>query len=235
MKHRGAESLADPDSAGLVKREYSSYDEYLVHQRQKLDEILLSGAGFPNARVSDYRSRFYRRFRHLVQRVPADAIIVCLGARQGTEVEVLRELGFRNAYGIDLNPGPENPLVRAGDFQRLDMPDRSVDLVYSNSLDHAFDLDTFFAQHRRVLKPDGFALYDLAASYEQGEKAPFEATLWTRQEHVVQMALNHFRRILKLETEPSWTWMLLRGPLPFSLIETARQDEVPTSEELPSL
>ena len=39
--------------------------------------------------------------------------------------EVLRQLGFRNAYGIDLNPGPENELVRVGDFNRLEETDGS--------------------------------------------------------------------------------------------------------------
>ena len=213
-RHRGAQSLAEPDGEGFVKRRYASYEEYVVHQRQKLDEILVSGAGFTNASVSAYRRRFYRRFRHLIRRLPADAVIVCLGARQGTEVEVLRELGFRNAYGIDLNPGPDNPLVQEGDFHRIDAPDGSVDLVYSNSLDHAFDLDRFFADHRRVLKPDGFALYDIHTAYTPGEKAAFEATLWTRREHVVKRALDHFRRILKLEAAGDWTWILLQHPRP---------------------
>jgi SAM-dependent methyltransferase len=212
-KHRGARLLAEPDGEGFVRRRYASYEEYVVHQRQKLEEILVSG-GFANASVSAYRRRFYRRFRHLIRRLPADAVIVCLGARQGTEVEVLRELGFRNAYGIDLNPGPENPLVQEGDFNRIDAADDSVDLVYSNSLDHAFDLDRFFAEHRRVLKPDGFALYDIHTAYQPGEKAAFEATLWTRQEHVVKRALDHFRRILKLEAAGDWTWLLLQQPNP---------------------
>ena len=154
-KHFGAEGLTPPDEDGFVHREYGSYDEYLEHQRQKLDEILHIGRGFSNAAVAETRSRFYRRFRHLVRLVPRDAVILCLGARQGTEVEVLRELGFRNAYGIDLNPGPENDLVRPGDFNRLDEPDDSVDVVYSNSLDHAPDLDAFFSEHARVLRPQG--------------------------------------------------------------------------------
>lgn len=211
-RHFGSSGLRPPDDCGLVIRDYEDYDEYVVHQRQKLDAKIKSGDGFPNAVVSEVRRRFYRRFRHLIGLLPRDATIVCLGARQGTEVEVLHDLGFRNAYGIDLNPGPENPLVRTGDFQNLENETSSVDLVYSNSLDHTFDLDSFYQESARVLKPNGLALYDFGAPYRPGEKAPFEATLWLRVEDVLLRALTHFDRVLKLETEPGWTWVLLSGP-----------------------
>jgi SAM-dependent methyltransferase len=213
QKHHDAEGLLPPDEHGFVRRDYDSYDEYVEHQRQKLEEILRLGRGFSNAAVTEARSRFYRRFRHLVRVLPRSAVVLCLGARQGTEVEVLRELGFRNAYGIDLNPGPENTLVRVGDFNRLGEADASVDLVYSNSLDHALDLDAFFAEHARVLKPHGFALYDVHQDYTPGEAAPFEASLWLRREDTVVRALVHFKRLLRLQSEPDWTWMLLQEPL----------------------
>jgi SAM-dependent methyltransferase len=211
-KHHDAEGLLPPDAEGFVHREYDSYDEYVDHQRQKLEEILRLGHGFTNASVTEARSRFYRRFRHLIKLVPRDAVVLCLGARQGTEVEVLRELGFRNAYGIDLNPGPENELVRVGDFNRLEEADGSVDLVYSNCLDHALDLDAFFAEHARVLAPDGFALYDVHQEYTPGEPAPFEASLWLRREDVLVRALVRFAHLQRLQAEPDWTWMLLQGP-----------------------
>jgi SAM-dependent methyltransferase len=211
-KHYGAEGLLAPSEDGLVRRDYASYDEYVEHQQQKLDEILRTGYGFSNAAVAEARSRFYRRFWHLLRLLPRDAIIVCLGARQGTEVQVLRDLGFRKAYGIDLNPGPENPLVRFGDFNDLDLADASVDLLYSNSLDHALDLDVFFTEHRRVLKPDGYALYDIHRAYTPGEPSPFEATLWLRQRDVVAHALRYFERVVLLRAEPDWTWVLLRQP-----------------------
>lgn len=211
-KHHDAEGLIPPDEEGFVHRDYGSYEEYVEHQRQKLDEILRIGRGFSNQDVAEARLRFYRRFRHLVRLVLQDAVVLCLGARQGTEVEVLRELGFHNAYGIDLNPGPENTLVRNGDFNRLEEADGSVDVVYSNSLDHALDLDAFFAEHARVLGPHGLALYDVHQAYKPGEPAPFEASLWLRREDVLVRALRHFSRVQRLEAEPNWTWMLLQGP-----------------------
>ena len=102
--------------------------------------------------------------------------------------------------------------MRAGDFNRLEEADGSVDLVYSNSLDHAPDLDAFFSEHARVLKQDGFALYDVHQDYTPGEPAPFEASLWLRREDVLVRALHHFARLQRLQAEPDWTWMLLQGP-----------------------
>ena len=102
--------------------------------------------------------------------------------------------------------------MREGDFNRLEEADGSIDLVYSNSVDHAVDLDAFFSEHARVLKPDGLALYDVHRDYPPGEPAPFEASLWLRREDVLVRALERFKRIHRLDAEPDWTWMLLQGP-----------------------
>ncbi len=213
-RHRGTLGLAAPDPSGFVARDYASYAEYVRHQRQKLDEMLRSGSGFSNEAVATYRRVFYRRFRHLVGLLPRDARILCLGARQGTEVEVLRELGFRHARGVDLNPGPGNRLVRVGDFHDLDEPDGSIDLVYSNSLDHVYDLERFLLEQRRVLVPGGYALFDVHAPYRQGENVAFESLLWPRDTLLLQRLLAHFGRLVRAAHDGAWTWVLLADPLP---------------------
>ena len=134
-------------------------------------------------------------------------MILCAGARQGTEVEVLHDLGYKNAYGIDLNPGPENPFVRHGDFMRLENADSSVDMIYSNCVDHAFDLQAFFKEHSRVLKPDGYVLYDIGIQ----KSAAFEAVDWDSEEIVFTLMLRYFQSVLMVHTETHWKWVLLRG------------------------
>ncbi|MDX6448556.1 MAG: hypothetical protein QOD08_1019 [Gaiellaceae bacterium] len=210
-KHFGAEGWGTTDDGGLARRAYEDYDEYVVHQQQKLDEVLKLGGFFTNEALTAYRLRFYRRFRHLVPLLPRTATIVCAGARQGTEVEVLRELGFSRAYGIDLNPGPDNPYVRRGDFHAIEEPAGSVDLVYSNSVDHAFDLDAFFAEHARVLAPDGYALYDLALG-GPAVGGPAEAVSWLHEDVVIVRMLSFFHRIVRIEIDEGWKWVLLQGP-----------------------
>jgi SAM-dependent methyltransferase len=208
-RHNGSSGWGEAQD-GLRKRDYASYDEYVVHQQQKLDETLKLQGGFSNRVIAHYRLKFYRRFRHLVGLLPKSAVIVCLGARLGTEVEVLHDLGFTNAYGVDLNPGPDNPLVRVGDFQQLDIADSTVDLVYTNCVDHAFDLDAFFAEHARVLRPDGYALYELPEVNSDGP-APFESVVWTSDALILERMLPHFREIVRRERDAGWEWFLLRG------------------------
>ena len=210
QKHHGAGGWKEADGDGLQQRDSADYEEYLTHQKLKLDEMLKMKGGFSNEDVFNYRVRFYLRFRHLPARLNPNARMLCMGARQGTEVEVLRDLGFPHATGIDLNPGPDNPLVKPGDFMKLDYPDSSLDLLYTNCIDHAFDLDAFFAEHARVMKPDGYVLYDLAANMEEGGGA-FEAVAWKRTEVIFEKLLRRFKKLVHVEREEQWMWVLLQG------------------------
>lgn len=194
---------------GLRYRDYENYDEYLVHQQQKFTGIIKRQGGFDNSIVALYRKRFYQRFRYLLKILPRQAVIVCAGARQGTEVEVLRDLGFKNAYGIDLNPGPNNRLVRVGDFMRMDNPSDSIDLLYTNCVDHAFELDAFFAEHARVIRPEGFALYDLFLGQEGGA---FEALDWDSENQIFFLILRYFKQVIRVERQADTLWILVRQP-----------------------
>ena len=190
-------------------RDYKDYQEYVDHQGQKFEEILKIRGGFTNRTITAYRCRFYRRFRYLLGFLPKSANILCAGARQGTEVEVLRDIGFKDAFGIDLNPGPDNKFVRTGDFMHIENPDSSLDMIYCNALDHAFNLDSFFREHARVLKPDGYVLYDIAV--QDKEHGAFESAGWKSQETLFLLMLKYFKNVIKVETEPGWMWVLLQG------------------------
>lgn len=195
---------------GVKKRNYASRDDYQQHQAAKLDVIVGKGHGFRKIDILEYRIRFWRRFRHLRSFLDPDANLLCLGARQGTEVEVLRELGYRNASGIDLNPGPDNPLVNHGDFANIEVPDNYLDLVYTNCLDHAFGLDEFFIEQTRVLKDSGLILMDITTNDEAGH---FESMQWNRPEDVLVVALQYFRNIVMLQREKRWVWTLMSHPI----------------------
>ena len=214
-KHHGEGGWKAEKDGDILRRDYASYDEYLTHQKQKLDEMLKLKGGFSNWDICEYRLKFYSRFKHLQGLLARDASIICCGARQGTEVEVLRDLGFANAFGIDLNPGPDNRIVRPGDFMKLDVPANSLDLLYTNCVDHAFDLEAMMAEHARVLKPDGFLLYDMGINMEEGKGGPFEAVSWDRTEDLVVRLLGKFQKLIRAERDDNfggqWLWVLLQN------------------------
>jgi len=212
-KHHGDGGWKDGHDDGIRKRDYASYEEYVTHQKLKLDEMVKLKGGFTNFDIFDYRLKFYTRFRRLADHLPPDARILCCGARQGTEVEVLRDLGFSKAEGIDLNPGPDNPLVRQGDMMKLDAAGDSLDLIYTNCVDHAFDLDAMLKEHSRALKPGGFLLYDIGTNMEAGG-GPFEAISWEQSEEVVVRMMGTFRTLVHVERDPQWLWVLVKDKKP---------------------
>lgn len=132
---------------GVAVKQFNSYDDYVRVQQSKLQHLDLG--------AHEAHFRAILKDRLAASRVVAPgARVLCLGARLGGEVAAFRDLGAF-AVGVDLNPGPDNPWVMFGDFQHLQFPDGVVDVVYSNSLDHAFDLSRMMAEVLRVLTADG--------------------------------------------------------------------------------
>jgi len=194
-------------SESVRYRNYKNYDEYVKQQKQKYDKALKKGNAFTNRKLMGFRYLYYRRFKYLEAYLSKPASILCCGARQGTEVEVLRELGYKNAYSIDLNSGPNNKFVRFGDFMHLENADSSLDMIYCNAIDHCFNLKDFFNECARVIKLDGYVLYDISlmGDYE------YEAVGWTSPEAVILQMLDVFKSVIKIETERNYKWILLQG------------------------
>ena len=168
-------------AGGLSHRLYPDYPTYLAHQKTKFGALRWKT-------VEKHDRRLYAELSDRLNALPIDfrgRSVLCLGARQGSEVRAFTSHGAF-AVGIDLNPGPRNPHVLVGDFHQLQFADASVDFVYTNSLDHAFDLPRLIAEVRRVLKPDGRLIVE--ANLEGGEGAPrgpFESLVWAKTDELV--------------------------------------------------
>lgn len=134
-------------NGGLATREVDSYDDYLALQRSKLQYLDLG----------QHEVRFRSALRERLSRtgvVNASARVLCLGARLGAEVAAFRDAGCF-AFGIDLNPGADNPWVLYGDFHHLAYPDSCVDIVYTNSLDHCLEPVRVLREIHRILTAQG--------------------------------------------------------------------------------
>jgi len=157
------------DQGRLRRREYDSYAAYIEHQKSKL-EILKRGEGYGYDGTdlqkydAEFRSHLRDRLRHL-DFVRPGASVLCLAARLGTEVKAFIDCGCF-AVGVDLNAGHNNPYVLYGDFHHLVFADASIDVVYTNSIDHAYSLELLCAEIVRVLKPRGY----LVAEIQLGER-----------------------------------------------------------------
>jgi SAM-dependent methyltransferase len=160
---------------GFCEREYPDYATYVEHQKTKFSALR-------SRSVVNHDRRFFRALRErlaAMKRSFRGRSVLCLAARQGSEVRAFIDQGAF-AVGIDLNPGPANRFVVVGDFHRLQFADGSLDCVYTNSLDHAFELDRIIGEVRRVLRDDGLFIVEANTSEGEGAAAgPYEATVWS--------------------------------------------------------
>lgn len=161
------------------RRSYDSYDDYLEHQKAKLE----------THEFGQYDEDFRRALRERLNSLELEwqgRNVLCLGARIGSEVKAFLDLGAF-AVGIDLNPGKENRYVVQGDFHDLHYAPNSIDVVYTNSLDHAFDIARMANEVLKVLKPDGLFLVEAVHGRDQGiNPGFFESFFWKNIDELVR-------------------------------------------------
>jgi SAM-dependent methyltransferase len=166
------------------KREYISYGQYLRHQQAKSQYLDLT----------DYDINYRRQLKERLRDLPfmkRGGSVLCLGARQGTEVKAFHDMGCF-AVGIDLNPGKENQFVVHGDFHHLQFPAESADIVFTNSFDHAFDAKKLIAEITRVLKRDGVLVIEAIHGDEEKTSPDYYASFWwKRVDDLVALLAQH--------------------------------------------
>ena len=161
-------------------RKYESYKAYLKHQKAKL--------ATHDFKKYDIEFRTALRERLLALDIDWRGLrVLCLAARIGTEVKAFLDLGCR-AIGIDLNPGKQNQYVVQGDFHDLQFQPNSMDVVYTNSLDHAFDIDRIATEVLKVLEPEGLLIVEAVRGRDQGvHPGFFESFFWNNIDELISM------------------------------------------------
>lgn len=154
------------------RRVYNTYENYLAHQKSKL--------GLIDFDLSNYDIKYRQVLRERVKKLnllQEGMTVLCLAARLGTEVKSFLDLGYF-AIGIDLNPGENNRYVVHGDFHHIQFPSNSVDVIFTNSLDHVYDIEKVINEIRRVLKPKGFLIVEAASGSGEGKSPDFYESFW---------------------------------------------------------
>ena len=165
-------------------RQYENYDQYIQHQKEKTgdaDRRLRLVQAF-----SQRESYFLSRLKNTIERASLETSgrLVCLGARMGEEVSAWRKLGFKNSIGTDLIARP--PYVVVEDFHNLSYDDGTVDIFYTNSIDHSNDPATMFSEISRCLKEGGSCIVD----FQFGHMGNYEACRIDNVEDVKKMIPN---------------------------------------------
>jgi SAM-dependent methyltransferase len=159
-------------------RKYDSYEAYLEHQKAKLE----------THDFANYDTEFRTALRERLAVLDVawqGRTVLCLAARIGTEVKAFLDLGCF-AIGIDLNPGKENRYVVQGDFHDLQFAPKSVDVVYTNSLDHAFDINRIAREIVKILKPEGLLIIEAVQGRDRGVSPGFfESFFWKNIDELI--------------------------------------------------
>lgn len=173
-------------------RNYENYEHYIDHQKEKTGDAARR-LRLMN-RFDKRKEYFLVRFGHALNRdwpdeigfqPPAkDSKIVCLGARMGPEVAAWREMGYEDSIGTDLIA--RKPYVIVEDFHALSFQDETVDVIYTNSVDHSSDPAKMFSETARCLKEGGYFICDIFL----GHAGAYEACLIENIEDVISIVPN---------------------------------------------
>lgn len=149
------------------------------------------GAGQP----SDYRSYLRTQLRRtlskrgndpgvgarlLIDRIAAAgassaAAVLCVGCRNGVELDEFRARGFGRVVGIDLFSQRED--IQVMDMHDMTFADDTFDVVYSShSLEHAYDVGKVVRELMRVARDGGLAAVEVPVRYQAdpADRALFE-------------------------------------------------------------
>ena len=136
---------------------HKRYEDYLNKQLEKT---------LDSNRIRKWKGKEWQTkvdgFRHLFKRneefLQNKKNSICLGARTGQEVFVLRELGL-DSIGIDLAEFP--PYTIKGDIHNLEFEDEKFDLIFTNILDHSLYLEKFISEMERVCVKNGIIILNI--------------------------------------------------------------------------
>jgi len=195
---------------GLQRKTYNSYEEYVKHQKSKLD----GGIKFD---LSKYDAEYGKELKERLEKIGLEGNnrlcrlsnssralnVLCLGARQGTEVKAFLDIGCF-AVGIDLNPGKDNKYVVTGDFHNLTYGDNSVDIVFTNSLDHVYRPRKFLSEITRVLRQNGTFLIELEGPKDK-DADKWASLHWDRFEDLCKLFAEFGLKLIKeADIESIW-------------------------------
>lgn len=161
----------------LVRR-YKTYDDYVIHQKSKLEKI----------KLSDYDVKFHKVLRDRLSShnlISPEMNVLCLAARIGTEVKAFHDLGCF-AVGLDLEPGHDNKYVVYGDFHNIQFPSGCADVIFTNALDHVLDINRVVIEIKRVLKLDGLLIIEAIEGSDEGiTPGAYETFSWHRIDDLI--------------------------------------------------
>ncbi len=154
-----------------------NYDEYLQQQVHRATKKWGRNEGIK----VKFSANFHGMWKAVNELIGNPQTIGCMGIRSGAEyLEFKKYLPKADVYGVDIGPD----VVKVGkncfcyDFNHLpeDWKEK-FDLLYSNSIDHSFDVKATITEWSRVTKPNGFIIMVFSTTEDLGGTDRYSFTM----------------------------------------------------------
>lgn len=146
----------------IYLNKHQEYNNYLKHQKNKTTDPKKIKKWLEeewDVKYKGFHEIFNRNKKYICNKKNA----ICLGSRTGQEVKALIDLGI-NAIGLDLVAFP--PYTIEGDIHNIDKLSNSIELIFTNIMDHSLFPDKFCSEMERICKSNGHIIIHLQKGIE---------------------------------------------------------------------
>jgi len=143
---------------------YEKYEDYVKHQLKKTSDKSKQKKWL-GVEWKKKINIFKDLFTNLDKFINGKTKAICLGSRTGQEVVALKKLGVEDSIGIDLHEF--KPYTIVGDIHKIDFPDNTFDLAFSNIFDHSLFPEKFASETYRVLQEGGIFILHVQIGIDQ--------------------------------------------------------------------
>ncbi|MFQ5691678.1 MAG: methyltransferase domain-containing protein [Nitrospinota bacterium] len=141
------------EGRSIHHQKYTSTVQYRLHQEER---------SHPDGRRSDAVPYIALALEELANYFPDGARVLCVGPRDGYEMEGLRDLGFEDIFGIDISLPSVSWMSGVGlrsaavDMHEMAFAPETFDVVFSrHSLEHAHTPERVLREMSALLRPGG--------------------------------------------------------------------------------
>ena len=195
------------ENSNLLEKKMLNYKFYLFNQKLKTFFRL----GRLRSSYDTHLKKFEEEFKNIdflgVKK------ILCVAARLGTEVHALRNLNY-DAIGIDIYVTKNNKYVHYGEFEKIPYEDKTFDAVYTNSVDHIYNIKKTVNEFDRVLNKDGYLLVNLMKGIEEGHEmaGTYESLAWKKRIDILSkiQEINKYELIKEVDLNTHSTLYILK-------------------------
>jgi SAM-dependent methyltransferase len=137
-----------------------------------------------------------------LQEPPQAGAILCVGCRNGFELDEFRARGYDVVVGIDLFS--QRPDIRVMDMHDMTFPDDSFDVVYaSHALEHSYHVEKVVLEIARVAKEGAVVAVEVPVRYRDEKPGATDITEFPGVDSVQQAFGKYIGELLWAEEQPA--------------------------------